>query len=76
MSLLLLVILSAAAPAPASETCGPTKFTLNKPVQTEPPAKQKAEPGPKASATMAKSEAAKAKPKTKPLADCDKPKKG
>ena len=76
MDLLLFAILSAAAPAPASATCGPTKFTLNKPVQPQPPAKQKAEPGPKASATMAKSEAVKTKPKTKPLADCDKPKKG
>jgi hypothetical protein len=73
MSLLLFAILSAAAP---SETCGPTKFTLNKPVQTQPAAKQKAEPGPKASAVTARSEAAKPKPKIKPLADCDKPKKG
>ena len=76
MSLLLFVILSAAAPPPANATCGPTKFTLNKPVQTQPPAKQEAEPGPKASTTLAKSETVKAKATTKPLADCDKPKKG
>jgi hypothetical protein len=62
MPLLLFAILSAGAPAPASTTCGPTKFTLSKPLATEAPAKKpEAQPAPK--------------PKVKPLADCDKPKK-
>ena len=66
MSLLLFAILT--PPAPASTTCGPTKFTLNKPLITETPAKKpEAQPAPKAKV---------AKVKPKPLADCDKPKKG
>jgi hypothetical protein len=72
MSLLLFVILSAVAPPPAGETCSATKFTLNKPAQTQAqPKKAEAQPAPK---PKPKTEAAKAK--TKPLADCDKPKKG
>ena len=71
MSLLLFAILFAATPASASETCGPTKFTLNKPVQAQagvkkPEAKPAAKPKPKTQI---------AKAKTKPLADCDKSKK-
>jgi hypothetical protein len=72
MSLILFAILSAASPTPASDTCGPTKFTLNKPVQTQAVAKKpdaKAAPKPKPKTEIAKA-------KTKPLADCDKPKKG
>ena len=71
MSLILFAILSAASPTPASDTCGATKFTLNKPVQAQAGVKKpEAKPAPK---PKPKTEIAKAK--TKPLADCDKSKK-
>lgn len=73
--LLLTVLLAAAPTSPASEQCDAKPFTLTKPVKAQAPAKQKAEPGPKASATVAASKAEPAKPKPKPLADCDQPKK-
>ena len=71
MSLLLFTILSADPPVPANETCGPTKFTLGKPVQAQAPAKK-----PEAQAPKPKPKTEVAKAKTKSLADCDKPKKG
>ena len=71
--MLLTVLILVAAPAIDSATCGATKFTLNKPAQAQAPAKAKVEAPPK---PKPKIEVAKAKPKTKPLADCDKPKRG
>lgn len=67
------LILSAAASTPASETCAATKFTLNKPVAAQAPAKPKVVVPPK---PKPKTDIAQAKPKTKPIPDCDKPKKG
>lgn len=69
---LLLTVLLAAAPAP-SEQCDAKPFTLGKPVKPQAPAKPAAETTKKTA--EAKATEAKPKPKSKPLTDCDQPKK-
>jgi hypothetical protein len=65
-----MTVLLAAAPAPpASEQCDAKPFTLNKPV------KPGAKPGSEAPKKTTAPKAAEAKPKPKPLADCDEPRK-
>jgi hypothetical protein len=70
--LLMTMLLSAAPATPGSEQCDAKPFTLSKPVK--PAAKPATEVPKKASEVASKAEA-KPKPKAKPLADCDQPKK-